>query len=47
MVSRLLEELEQQAWVDHDVFAVHLAVEEALVNAIKHGNRRTRRRTSR
>ncbi len=40
VVSRLLEELEQQAWADHDVFAVHLAVEEALVNAIKHGNRK-------
>ncbi len=40
IVSRLLEQLEQQAWTDHDVFAVHLAVEEALVNAIKHGNRK-------
>lgn len=40
MVSRLLEELEEQAWAEHDVFAVHLAVEEALVNAIKHGNQK-------
>ena len=26
-------------WGRHDVFGVHLAMEEALVNAIKHGNR--------
>ncbi len=38
IVARLLEELEQHQWADHDVFAIHLAVEEALVNAIKHGN---------
>ena len=25
-------------WVDHDIFSIHLALEEALVNAIKHGN---------
>jgi serine/threonine-protein kinase RsbW len=25
--------------VQHDVFGVHLAMEEALVNAIRHGNR--------
>ncbi len=40
VVARLLEELEQQSWADHDKFAVHLALEEALVNAIKHGNQK-------
>jgi serine/threonine-protein kinase RsbW len=40
VVAQLLEELERQKWSESDVFAVHLAVEEALVNAIKHGNRR-------
>ncbi len=40
VVARLLEELETHEWAEHDVFAVHLAVEEALVNAIKHGNQR-------
>ncbi len=40
VVSRILEALEQEQWAEHDVFAVHLAMEEALVNAIKHGNRR-------
>lgn len=40
VVAQLLEELERQEWNDSDVFAVHLALEEALVNAIKHGNRK-------
>jgi len=40
VVSQLLEELERQQWPESDVFAVHLALEEALVNAIKHGNQR-------
>lgn len=39
IVQELLQRLEQQRWNRHDVFGVHLAVEEALVNAIKHGNR--------
>ncbi len=38
IVQELLQQLEQQCWNRHDVFGVHLAVEEALVNAIKHGN---------
>ena len=40
VVAQLLEELERQEWAESDVFAVHLALEEALVNAIKHGNQR-------
>jgi serine/threonine-protein kinase RsbW len=38
VVDELLEQLKQRDWVEHDIFGVHLAVEEALVNAIKHGN---------
>lgn len=38
-IEPLLERLQHDAWNDRDVFGVHLAVEEALVNAIKHGNR--------
>ena len=38
IVDELLEQLKQHDWVEHDIFGVHLAVEEALVNAIKHGN---------
>jgi serine/threonine-protein kinase RsbW len=32
------EELRNVGYSDHDVFAIKLALEEALVNAIKHGN---------
>lgn len=35
----VLRQLRTQRWVQHDIFAVHLALEEALANAIKHGNR--------
>jgi serine/threonine-protein kinase RsbW len=39
VLDEVLAELEARHWSQHDVFAVHLAMEEALVNAIKHGNR--------
>ena len=39
IVQELLERLEYHDWVPHDIFGVHLAVEEALANAIHHGNR--------
>jgi serine/threonine-protein kinase RsbW len=38
---RLQEEIEavvRPAFADHEAFAIKMAVEEALVNAIKHGN---------
>jgi serine/threonine-protein kinase RsbW len=35
----LIEEaLQASAYTEHDIFAIKLALEEALVNAIKHGN---------
>jgi serine/threonine-protein kinase RsbW len=37
-IEQLLARLQADAWADRDVFGVHLAVEEALVNAIVHGN---------
>jgi len=37
-IERLLEELARMGWSDRDQFGIRLAVEEALVNAIKHGN---------
>lgn len=40
VVTTLLRELGARGWAEDDVFAVHLALEEALVNAIKHGNQR-------
>jgi serine/threonine-protein kinase RsbW len=36
--ARIEEALIATAYTEHDIFAIKLAVEEALVNAIKHGN---------
>jgi len=36
--ERIISVLENRAFSDRDVFGVRLALEEALVNAIKHGN---------
>lgn len=38
-VAGLLEYLQSTGWSDREVFGIHMAVEEALVNAIQHGNR--------
>ena len=37
-LDEVLGQLETQHWHKRDIFAVHLAAEEALVNAIRHGN---------
>ena len=37
-VDELLVRLQEYDWLENDIFGVHLAVEEAIVNAIKHGN---------
>lgn len=37
--ERIIQALEELNYSDRDVFGVRLALEEALVNAIKHGNR--------
>ena len=39
ILQEVLAELEKIDWIQHDVFSVHLAMEEALVNAIRHGNK--------
>lgn len=39
ILEEVLDQLAAQRWGDHDIFGVHLALEEALVNAIRHGNR--------
>jgi serine/threonine-protein kinase RsbW len=36
--DEILEQMERLRWGEHDVFSVRLAMEEALINAIKHGN---------
>src|SRR5580658_8931679 len=38
VLDEMLAQLEAQRWQQRDIFAVHLATEEALVNAIHHGN---------
>jgi serine/threonine-protein kinase RsbW len=38
VLDEMLVHLEAQQWQQRDIFAVHLATEEALVNAIYHGN---------
>jgi serine/threonine-protein kinase RsbW len=38
-VERLLRQLESDNWQSEDIFGINLAVEEAMVNAIKHGNK--------
>jgi serine/threonine-protein kinase RsbW len=37
--KRILDEVERQGFDPHSAFAVKLALEEALINAIKHGNK--------
>jgi len=37
---RILTEVRNLGYSCDDIFAIHLAVEEALVNAVKHGNRK-------
>jgi len=39
ILENILSRLEGENWFPHDIFGVHLALEEALVNAVKHGNR--------
>ncbi len=39
-VDAVLRELERRAWPPKDLFAVQLALEEAIMNAVEHGNRR-------
>jgi serine/threonine-protein kinase RsbW len=38
LLDQVLEQLETLHWTRRDIFGVHLAVDEALVNAILHGN---------
>lgn len=39
VLEDILVQIEARSWPERDVFAIHLATEEALVNAIEHGNR--------
>jgi serine/threonine-protein kinase RsbW len=39
VMEELLEQLGHHGWEPTDIFGIHLAVEEAIVNAIVHGNK--------
>ena len=39
LVDRVAAAMEAEGYPEHDVFAMRLALEEALVNALKHGHR--------
>jgi serine/threonine-protein kinase RsbW len=39
IMDELLEQLGTHGWSPSDIFAIHLAAEEAIVNAIVHGNK--------
>lgn len=38
IIGLLLEQLEKFEWSNRDVFAIHMAMEESILNAIRHGN---------
>jgi len=38
IINKILDQLKQNQWEESDIFAIHLCLEEALVNAIRHGN---------
>jgi serine/threonine-protein kinase RsbW len=38
VLEELLEKLAAENWTSRDIFGIRLALEEAIVNAIKHGN---------
>jgi serine/threonine-protein kinase RsbW len=39
LIDELLGRFESENWSSRDIFGIRLALEEAVVNAIKHGNR--------
>jgi serine/threonine-protein kinase RsbW len=46
-IGHIVAELERLGYTDRDLFAVRLALEEALVNAVKHGHRHDASKTAR
>ena len=38
LIGMIREKLIELGWVESDVFKIHMALEEAIMNAIKHGN---------
>ena len=40
LITEMIDQLRDKNWDEQDMFSIHLALEEALMNAIKHGNQR-------
>ena len=38
LVNELLARFKAEGWTEHEIFSLHMALEEAMMNAIKHGN---------
>ena len=38
IVLQIVENMQRIGWSDQDIFGIHMALEEAIINAIKHGN---------
>ena len=38
IIQQVMDRLEDEGWPAHDLFSIRLALEEAIVNAIEHGN---------
>ena len=38
IIGLLLDQLEKACWNNKDTFGIHMAMEEAIMNAIRHGN---------
>ncbi len=38
LIREILDSLEALGWSEKDLFAIHMSLEEAVMNAIKHGN---------
>jgi serine/threonine-protein kinase RsbW len=38
VIAKLLEQLDRFEWTNRDVFAIHMSMEESILNAIRHGN---------
>ncbi len=40
VVLKIVENMQRIGWTDNEIFGIHMALEEAIINAIKHGNKR-------
>ena len=38
IILQIVENMQRIGWPEQDMFGIHMALEEAIINAIKHGN---------